>query len=151
MNNLTTFKISPIAMSVGAFTSSIVYLTVSNSGEFTAFLADNSIKLTGMVGSSVIKIVYGDVASTVTSVASTRLGEYIKTNIKTGSQLTAIGASALTGFVAILLTVILEYLYSKTKNYLSNKQVVPIEIKESDFLISNVDDFEIINYNGKNI
>ena len=144
MDSIKTFKISPLALKCGLFTSSVVYLTLSTTGEFTAFCADNSIKLTGIIGTGIVKIVCGDIASTITSVTTNKLAEYIKTNIKTGSQLTALGTSTIAGFVVILLTIIAEFLYSKTKDYINKPS---INFIESDFSIVTIDDFEIVSLN----
>lgn len=141
MDSIKTFKISSLSLQCGLFTSSIVYLTLSNMGEFTAFFADNSIKLTGLIGSNVVKIVFGDIASSITSVSTNKLAEYINTNIKTGSHITALGISTIAGFITIILTIIGEFIYSKTRDYINK---ININFNESDFSIETVDDFEII-------
>lgn len=149
MNYIKTFKISKLALATGMFTSSIVYVTVSNTGEFTACLADNSIKLSGIIGSGVIRILYGDISSIVVSTTTNKLADYVKTNIKTGSQLTAIGTSTLVGFITILLTIILEFTYTQTKTYLLKDN--QLEVKDSDFEMESIDDFEIITLKQKEI
>jgi hypothetical protein len=149
LNYIKTFKISKLALATGMFTSSIVYVTVSNTGEFTACLADNSIKLSGIIGSGVIRILYGDISSIVVSTTTNKLADYVKTNIKTGSQLTAIGTSTLVGFITILLTIILEFTYTQTKTYLLKDN--QLEVKDSDFEMESIDDFEIITLKQKEI
>jgi hypothetical protein len=149
MDAIKTFKISKLALTTGLFTSSVVYVTVSNTGEFTAYLADNSIKLTGMIGSGVVKILWGDIPSVITSASTNKLADYAKTNIKAGSQLTALGASTLAGFIAIILTIIFEFTYNQTKTYLLKDR--QIEVKDTDFEIETIDDFEIITLKEKEI
>ena len=149
MNYIKTFKISKLALSTSLITSSIVYVTLSNTGEFTAYFADNSIKLVGLIGSCSVKIFFGDISSVIFSSTTNKLAEFIKTNIKSGSQLTALSASVLVGFISIILTIMLEFTYTHTKKYLiQDKQ---IEINNIDFEIDTIEDYEVITLKEKDI
>ncbi len=148
MDSIKNFKISKLAIASGIFTSSIVYVSITNTGEFSAYLADNSIKIVGKIGSGFIKIIWGN-NSYIKSLSSVnKLADYIKNNIKDGSELFASGTSTMAGFVAILTTVTLEFTYTNTKNYfIKDNQIELLEINDSDIEISNIDDdYEIITF-----
>jgi hypothetical protein len=138
-----TFKISPNIMTAGLITTSIVYLTMSNTGHFTAIVADTGMKITGMIGSSVVKIICGDIASTMTLLASSRLSEYVKSNISMGSEVTSICTSAIAGVVVMIIGILLQIGYNKTISFFSKDKKIE-EFKEEDFMIKSIDDFEMI-------
>ena len=146
METINKFKISKLAYTSGIITSSIIYFTLTHTGEFTAYLADNSIKITGIIGSNVVNILWGNIPYVISSTLTNKLAEFVKTNIKVGSEMSAISASVIAGFIAILFTVFLEFTYRQTKKYLlkNTKQHKYIEDNYINFSIVTVDDFEFI-------
>lgn len=144
-----TFKISPAIMTAGLVTTSVVYITLSSTGQFTATVADTGIKITGVLGSSVIKVICGDVASTMTTLASSRFSEYIKSNITFGSEITSICTSAVAGLSVVVFCTLIQLGYNKTMDFFFKDKKIE-DFKDDDFIINTVDDFEIIELNSLN-
>lgn len=78
-----------------------------------------------------------------------RLAEYIKNNIRDGSQLVALETSTLAGFITILIATILEFIYTRSKTHLLQDN--QIKIIETDFEIDSEDNYEIITFKKKDI
>ena len=147
MNIMNKFKISNFAYTSGVITSTVVYFSLTHTGEITAYIADNSIKTTGMIGSNVIKIMWGNFPSAVSTTMTDRLAEFVKTNIKVGGEMTALSTSLMAGFFAILLTTFLEFSYMQTKTYLIKNTCCNkyFDVNYINFSSDTVDDFEFIS------